>query len=85
MKSPEQIAVEKARELPAKERALAVAQWDIVCEEYETRMLELPLSKRPKSFEVHHLVTKARAAFLEALVAGEPLEGCASAARAILK
>ena len=84
MKSKAQSTVERARKLPAKRKAEAQAAWRCLSDAFETRQAAIPASRRPKSFEVHHTITKAREAFLGALVAGKSVAECAIAASTIL-
>lgn len=80
MTSTAQANAEAARKLPKRTRDAAAAVWRIVHGDMMGRIEALPMSRRPKVFEVHHAVEVARAAFLAALVAGHGLDVCRTAA-----
>lgn len=82
MKSKAQDTVERARTLPAKRREEASRVWAIA---YGDILDRVPKGSRLKSYEVHHVVTKCREAFLTELVAGKTLAECRVAALALAK
>lgn len=80
--TPQEI-IEKARKLPKKTQNNARAVWQATYDEIIAQANSVPKKKRLKSFEVHHTVEKARAAFLGALVEGKTLDECRALALAV--
>jgi hypothetical protein len=79
---PQEI-VEKARTLPAKVRRAAEGRWRIVYGEILDRADAVPAKQKLKNFEVHHVIEKARVAYLAELLAGNSLDQCRTAALAV--
>lgn len=79
--TPQEI-VDKARKLKPAVRAAASERWAIVQGELLDCFDRLPKARKAKVYEVHHVISKARAAYLAALVAGQPLDVCRDAALA---
>jgi len=76
----DQEIVEAARNMPAKLKRGASVRWSVVHTFLIMQVEALPISKRPKVFEVHHAIEKARAAFLRELVNGNGINAAHDAA-----